>query len=92
MNRSNWCTLLGTGLALASTFKILDNVAKKKAGASPALGAWLTAIAGLAVGTAIAMQPEKQMRKKLTVDNLLDETDLSRMHENISEVLENENE
>ena len=92
MNRNNWFTLLGVGLALASACKIFDCAAKKKAGKSPTPGTWLTASVGLVTGTAIALHIEKQMRQKLTVEEMLDETDLSRVNETISEMLDPERE
>ena len=85
MNQRNRCLLIGGGLALVSIFKLVDYTKKKKQG-NASLFSLLFALFGVVAGIAIALEPERQASKKLTVKSMLNETDLKLIEENISEV------
>ena len=79
--------LTGAAVAVASTALIFGYAVCKKKEQAVCTGILLAGVAGLLGGALIAYQPEKEAKKKLTVQDLLDDDDLMLVKQNIAEVL-----
>lgn len=80
--------LTGAAVAAASVALIVDYSIRKKKEQAPFAGILVAGIAGLFLGAAIAYKPEKEAKKALTVDDLLDDGDEELVHQNISELMD----
>lgn len=80
--------LAGAAVAVASAALIVDYSVRKKKEETPFAGLLVAGITGLFLGAAIAYKPEKEAKKALTVDDLLDDGDEELMHQNISELMD----
>lgn len=78
---------LGAATAVASTAMIIGYAVKKQKEQAVCAGVLLAGIAGLLGGALIAYHPEKKKRQRLTVRELLDDTDVRLCEESIAELL-----
>ena len=79
--------LTGAAVAAVSAALIVDYAVRKKKEKTVYAGLLIAGLAGLVGSALLAYQPEKQARKQLTVTDMLDDADVSLVHQNISEVL-----
>ena len=79
--------LTGAAVAAMSAALIVDYAVRKKKEKTVYAGLLLAGMVGLVGSAVLAYQPEKQARKQLTVNDMLDEDEVSLVHANISEVL-----
>ena len=79
--------LTGAAVAAVSAALVVDYAVRKKKEKTVYAGLLLAGIAGFVGSAILAYQPEKQARKQLTVTDMLDDADVSLVHQNISEVL-----
>ena len=79
--------LTGAAVAAVSAALIVDYAVRKKKEKTVYAGLLSAGIAGLVGSAVLAYQPEKQAKKQLTVTDMLDDTDVSLVRKNISEVL-----
>lgn len=79
--------LTGAAVAAVSAALIVDYAVRKKKEKTVYAGLLIAGLAGLVGSAILAYQPEKQAKKQLTVTDMLDDEDVSLVHQNISEVL-----
>ncbi len=79
--------LTGAAVAAVSAALIVDYAVRKKKEKTVYAGLLLAGMVGLVGSAVLAYQPEKQARKQLTVNDMLDEDEVALVRENIAEVL-----
>lgn len=84
--------LTGTAIAACSVALLASAAIENPNQKLRRAGKLFAGLAGIAVGTAVATRPNYKKRQLLTVQNLLNDTDVARIEQNIAEVLENRDE
>ena len=79
--------IAGAAVAAVSAAMVVGYAVKKKKEQAMGAGLLLAGIAGFVGSAILAYQPEKEAQQKLTVHDMLDESDEALMHENFSEIL-----
>jgi hypothetical protein len=81
--------LAGAAFALASTAALVAYAVKKAKTGKAAIGLLIAGIAGYTVGTIAATEPARAASRRLTVEDLLDDSDTELMQSNVSEIFGN---
>ncbi len=89
MNKQLVYSITGAAVAATSVALLLGSTAqKKKDNTAAGVGMLVAGLAGLVLGAAIAYEPTRQAGKRLvSKENMLNESDVDLVTENISEVL-----
>ena len=83
-------SIAGAAVAATSVALLASYSVKKRKDDSACAGMLLAGLAGLVIGAAIAYEPTRQATKKLAIEgDILTESDVDLVKENISEVLGN---
>ena len=82
--------LASAAITVASAALIIGATAKKPKKKSVYTGMILAGVAGFLGAAALAYQPTRQAKKRLRVEDMIDEMDAVQLESNISEVLADE--
>lgn len=84
--------IAGAAVTALSVALVTDYVIRKRCKQAVSAGMLIAGLAGIAGGAVLAYQPEREMRKRLTVNDLIDDGDAALIEQNIVEVLEDRDE
>ncbi len=87
MEKKTKFTLSGAAIASVAGMLLAGGIFGKEKSGAARTGMLASGLGGILLGAAVAYHPEKEAKKQLVAEELLDDADAELMEQNVSEVL-----